>query len=89
MYWHILFLFEWARRAATIGGKVISANDPYLGVFLGPANGAVILTSNGKTMTNKQLLPPGTTAPNYTLNATPDQSLSLSDLKGRPVVLAY
>jgi peroxiredoxin len=50
---------------------------------------AVILTSNGKTMTNEQLLPPGTTAPNFTLHATPDQSLSLSDLKGRPVVLAF
>ena len=40
-------------------------------------------------MTNEQLLPPGTTAPNFTLHATPDQSLSLSDLKGRPVVLAF
>jgi peroxiredoxin len=38
---------------------------------------------------NEQLLPPGTTAPNFTLHATPDQSLSLSDLKGRPVVLAF
>ena len=53
------------------------------------ANGVVILTSNGKTMMNEQLLPPGTTAPNFTLHATPDQSLSLSDLKGRPVVLAF
>jgi len=40
-------------------------------------------------MTNKQLLPTGATAPNFTLHATPDQSLSLSDLKGRPVVLAF
>jgi peroxiredoxin len=40
-------------------------------------------------MMNEQLLPPGTTAPNFTLHATPDQSLSLSDLKGRPVVLAF
>jgi peroxiredoxin len=40
-------------------------------------------------MTNEQLLPPGAAAPNFTLNATPDQSLSLSDLKGRPVVLAF
>jgi peroxiredoxin len=40
-------------------------------------------------MTNEQLLPPGSTAPNFTLHATPDQSLSLSDLKGRPVVLAF
>jgi len=40
-------------------------------------------------MTNEQLLPPGAAAPNFTLNATPDQALSLSDLKGRPVVLAF
>ena len=33
-------------------------------------NGAVILTSNGKTMTNEQLLPPGTTAPNFTCTIT-------------------
>jgi len=39
-----------------------------LSEFLVLTNGAVILTSNGKTMTNEQLLPPGTTAPNFTLD---------------------
>ena len=38
---------------------------------------------------NGHILQPGTTAPDFTLHATPDQSLSLSDLKGRPVVLAF
>ena len=38
---------------------------------------------------NGLILQPGTTAPDFTLHATPDQSLSLSDLKGRPVVLAF
>jgi peroxiredoxin len=35
------------------------------------------------------ILPPGTTAPDFTLNATPDQRLGLSDLRGRPVILAF
>ncbi|MGB9428915.1 MAG: redoxin domain-containing protein [Gammaproteobacteria bacterium] len=36
-----------------------------------------------------QILPPGATAPDFTLNATPDQTLSLSELKGKPVILAF
>jgi peroxiredoxin len=31
----------------------------------------------------------GAMAPDFTLNVTPDQTLSLSDLRGRPVVLAF
>ena len=34
-------------------------------------------------------LPAGTEAPDFTLHATPDQSLSLSELRGRPVVLVF
>jgi peroxiredoxin len=34
-------------------------------------------------------LPPGTPAPGFTLRTTPDQSVSLSDLRGRPVILAF
>ena len=34
-------------------------------------------------------LPAGTVAPNFTLYATPDQQLSLRELKGNPVVLAF
>jgi peroxiredoxin len=30
-----------------------------------------------------------TPAPNFTLNATPDQKVSLSDFRGKPVVLAF
>ena len=33
-------------------------------------------------------LPPGTQAPDFTLRATPDQSVSLRELRGKPVVLA-
>lgn len=35
------------------------------------------------------LLAAGTPAPDFTLNATPDQKLSLRELKGRPVILAF
>jgi peroxiredoxin len=35
------------------------------------------------------ILKPGSTAPNFTLKTTPDQSVSLRDFRGRPVVLAF
>jgi peroxiredoxin len=35
------------------------------------------------------VLPPGTAAPEFTLHVTPDQSLALSELRGRPVILAF
>jgi peroxiredoxin len=35
------------------------------------------------------ILPPGTVAPDFTLHVTPDQTLSLSELRGRPVILAF
>jgi peroxiredoxin len=31
----------------------------------------------------------GTVAPNFTLRVTPDQNLTLSDLRGKPVILAF
>ncbi|PWU70801.1 MULTISPECIES: redoxin domain-containing protein [Ochrobactrum] len=34
-------------------------------------------------------IPTGKTAPDFTLRSTPDQSVSLSDLRGRPVILAF
>jgi peroxiredoxin len=34
-------------------------------------------------------LPPGTEAPEFQLPSTPDQRLSLSELRGRPVVLVF
>src|SRR5438552_9107572 len=36
-----------------------------------------------------QILPAGTQAPDFALNVTPDQKLSLTELRGRPVVLAF
>jgi peroxiredoxin len=35
------------------------------------------------------ILKPGSKAPNFTLKSTPDQSVSLRDFLGRPVVLAF
>ena len=32
---------------------------------------------------------PGTAAPDFTLKSTPDQAVTLSDFRGRPVVLAF
>jgi peroxiredoxin len=34
-------------------------------------------------------LPPGTQAPDFELHSTPDQTLSLSDFRGQPVILAF
>lgn len=34
-------------------------------------------------------LTPGTRAPDFTLHSTPDQSVSLSSLRGQPVILAF
>ncbi len=36
-----------------------------------------------------QLLEAGTRAPDFTLHVTPDQKLSLTELLGRPVILAF
>ncbi len=43
-----------------------------------------------KTAENRpSILEAGWKAPNFTLNSTPDQSVSLKDFLGRPVVLAF
>ena len=34
-------------------------------------------------------LPPGTAAPDFTLHSTPDQTVSLREFRGRPVILAF
>jgi len=36
-----------------------------------------------------KVLPPGTPAPDFTLPVTPDQKLSLRELRGHPVILAF
>lgn len=34
-------------------------------------------------------LPPGTEAPDFELNSTPNQTVALSDFRGRPLILAF
>ena len=44
------------------------------------------------TMTSverRELLPVGSKAPDFTLHSTPDQTVSLSDFRGRPIVLVF
>jgi peroxiredoxin len=36
-----------------------------------------------------EILTAGTPAPEFTLHVTPDQSLALSELRGRPVIMAF
>ena len=38
---------------------------------------------------HRSVLSPGTQAPDFTLRCTPDQSVSLSEFRSRPVVLAF
>ena len=42
-----------------------------------------------KSVERREPLPVGTEAPDFTLHSTPDQSLSLSSFRGRPVVLVF
>jgi peroxiredoxin len=42
-----------------------------------------------KATNARELLAIGTEAPDFTLNSTPDQKVSLSDFRGRPVVLVF
>jgi peroxiredoxin len=38
---------------------------------------------------NTAIAPPGQPAPDFSLKATPDQSLSLKDFRGQPLILAF
>jgi peroxiredoxin len=45
--------------------------------------------SNVTPIHQSEILPAGKPAPDFTLHVTPDQTLTLSDLRGRPVILAF
>jgi peroxiredoxin len=45
--------------------------------------------SSSSDTTSASVLPAGTEAPNFTLKAAPDRSITLAELRGKPVVLAF
>jgi len=57
--------------------------------------GAVRKSSKRSSKTNKitktvdSVLGPGKLAPNFSLNSTPDQKVSLNEFRGQPVILAF
>ena len=53
-----------------------------------PPSGSASVTSGGGGG-GPHILKAGTKAPDFTLKSTPDQSVSLKDFRGRPVVLAF
>jgi peroxiredoxin len=44
---------------------------------------------DNQPMSSEAPLAPGTAAPNFELRSTPDQTVSLSEFRGRPVILAF
>jgi len=53
-----------------------------------PSHKTIDISSAHKQHEDK-VLAPGAAAPDFTLHVTPDQTLTLSDLRGRPVILAF
>jgi peroxiredoxin len=47
------------------------------------------LKTKKNVKTEASFLGPGKTAPNFSLNSTPDQKVSLNDFRGQPVILAF
>jgi peroxiredoxin len=45
--------------------------------------------SSSNSSYSSSLLKPGTPAPDFTLHSTPDQSVSLSQFRGNPAILAF
>src|SRR5256714_12837061 len=47
------------------------------------------MTKSDSAQSVAEILPAGTQAPDFALNATPDQILRLSELRGQPVILVF
>jgi peroxiredoxin len=52
----------------------------------GSMAGSAVLNAHSEP---SELLPGGVEAPDFSLHVTPDQTLSLSELRGKPVILAF
>jgi len=50
-----------------------------------------VINQKKKTKSTRKngILSPGTKAPNFSLHSTPDQTVSLSEFRGRPIILAF
>src|SRR5437867_9118710 len=48
-----------------------------------------ILKAKKEITKEESVLVPGKKAPNFSLNSTPDQKVSLNDFRGQPVILAF
>ena len=55
----------------------------------GPAPGSAVLSGRSVPAGVDEVLPAGTVAPDFRLHVTPDQTLALSELRGKPVILAF
>ncbi len=53
------------------------------------ANDLSISPSQSGSSGESEILPAGTQAPDFTLHVTPDQTLSLKELRGKPVIMAF
>src|SRR6266550_3063671 len=75
------------QRTPVPGGKRSCAELPRAGRGELACRGTAPPSRERKPMA--QILPRGARAPEFTLHVTPDQTLSLAELRGKPVVLAF
>src|SRR3954452_16552226 len=52
-------------------------------------NGANAQVTRQTTAAESTAIPAGTPAPDFSLNSTPNEKVSLSDFRGQPVILAF
>jgi peroxiredoxin len=69
--------------------KCVSDNDMYKSEKEQPQDHNDLLIEGVRMSQPQHPLPPGTQAPDFTLHSTPGQSVSLSEFRGRPVILAF
>ena len=60
-----------------------------LGAAYGSLSFEYLMSTKVEARNMSNILPAGTRAPGFTLGVTPDQTLSLADLAGKPVILAF